>query len=614
MLEINRCKNVAELLLARLQASPKAKAVSFLPRSQSGGESNSAAPWKTLTWQEFGDKVRYAAAGLLALGFKKGHRLALYAPTQLSWVVLDTATLCIGGVTVPIHEKVLVGDTIEILRRTKAAFLFVDGQAQWESIIDKIGTMPDLMRVITAEAVMGDADTQISMAELEERGMQGLQRAGMLGPQAREGDLLAHASRSVEKDRDACIYHSSGTTGAMRPVPLTHENLLAQIRQAHAIFKDVFTGEEAALSMLPYAHIFGRFEFLCHLAFGAHGYLAEGFDRLGELLPKASPTIIFTVPRVLEKIYHRTMLKVEGLSGMQRYVAESSLALKAPGGLKGFFADKLFYSKIRDALGGRLRTVVSAGAPLAPDVGRFFQALGVKVLEGYGLTETTGAIACTQGQDDDLGTVGRVFPECEVKIASDGEILARGPNIFKAYGYSSTEKHTDQPSPFIEDWFQTGDLGLFDDRGRLVVTGRKKDLIITSAGKNIAPQKLEALFAASPFIDQVVVVGNNRPFVVALVVPNRDALSQREEFKDFMGAADWHYRSEVKAVIQAEIDAANDRLASFESIKKFVILPQPLQFEKGEITLTQKLRRDAIAAQYTHLIDPIYDEWERSGI
>jgi long-chain acyl-CoA synthetase len=622
-IDTGKCKNIAALFIERLKMSPEAPALSYFESpsevhsnpSQSKSKPNRKAipaGWQTLNWKQYGDRVRAIAAGLLSLGFKKGHRVALYAPSHLAWLLMDMATLTIGGVTVPIHEKSSDKDVVTILQKTQAPFLFVQGQKSWEKVIQSLHKLQDIQRVITTEKVSGDSEIQISLSDLETRGIQGMKRLKMYGANAPEGDLLEHASSNIEGERNACLYFTSGTTGEPRPVPITHNQLLSQIGQLTQTFKDEFGPKDVALHFLPWSHIFGRVEWLSHLAYGCHGFITEGTDLLERHFPKVSPTILFSVPRVLEKIHQKITQKISDLGGFKRKLAEKSLGLsgKKPDGFKGLLADKLVFSKIRDLLGGKLRCIISAGAPLNPDLGKFFQTLGIKVIQAYGLTETTGAITLTLGDAEDLESVGKPLPDTEIRLSSEGEIQVRGPTVIQAYGLSSTEKDTEIPEnkdQFVEGWFLTGDLGEWDENGNLVIIGRKKDIIITSAGKNIAPQKIESIFSLDPLIDQVIVFGNNQPYLVALITLNTENLKHHSEIAPILSGENWHTNPQIIALIQSKVDHVNEGLASFETIKKFSILPEPFQNVKEEITLSLKPRRQKISEIYADKIKSLYE-------
>jgi long-chain acyl-CoA synthetase len=556
---------------------------------------------------EFGDGVRRLALGLHSLGFGKGDKLCLLAENRPEWTMFDFAVLSLGGLTVPIYTT-LVGEQIRyIIEDSDAKVVVVSSPELWKKVGPLRSRLPEVGRyiVMTPEA----RDGSMTMDDLLARGRE---------LEARQPGLFEELLGAVRPEDEASIIYTSGTTGDPKGVVLTHDNFLSNVKTAAAIMD--FTSEDRVLSFLPLSHVLERMVMFAYLYVGATIAFAESVEAVAQNLVEVRPTIMVSVPRVFEKIYARVMDQVLGSSPLRRRIffwaaatgkKHSAAVLagrKVPPGLKLRLAvaRKLVFSKILAKTGGRIRFFVSGGAPLAKDIGEFFHAIGLIIYEGYGLTETSPVLAVNTASHIKFGTVGRPIPGVEIKIAPDGEILARGPNIMKGY----YKKEAETREVFEGGWFHTGDIGHLDEDGFLVITDRKKDLIVTSGGKNVAPQPIENLLKTVPCISNVVVIGDRRKFVSALVVPNFEKLEEwaRSEGIAFGSREELVRDERVAAFFQAEIDRATPNLASYERIKKIRILSRDFEIERGEITPTLKVRRSSIETRYRELIDGMYRE------
>ena len=427
----------------------------------------------------------------------------------------------------------------------------------------------------------------------------------------------------VKPGDEATLIYTSGTTGVPKGVILTHDNLISNIKTASDIVE--FSSKDTVLSFLPLSHILERMVMFTYIYKGCTVAFAESVEAVAQNLLEVRPHIMVSVPRVFEKIYTKVMDQVLKSPALRRKIFFWALgvgkaygALKlagkpVPGGLRlrRAIAAKLVFSKIIARTGGRVRFFVSGGAPLSKDIAEFFYAIGLVILEGYGLTETSPLLSINTFENIRLGTVGKPAPGIDIKIAADGEILARGPNIMKGY----YKKDAETREVMEGGWFHTGDIGHFDADGFLVITDRKKDLLVTSGGKNIAPQPIENLLKTSPYISNAVVIGDRRRFVAALLVPEFDKLKEYAKAQGIPYATIEELCRDKRIVdlLKAEVDRATPLLASYERIKKIVVLPRDFDIEKGEITPSLKVRRANVTAEYQAAIDALYREETEEG-
>jgi len=580
-----------------------------------------ALQWSVLSWTELGQEVRAIAAGLTGLGVEAGDRVAILSSTRLEWSLLDYAVLSLGAVSVPIYHSNTSGQVAWVLRDSGARVVVVEDVTQLEKVQAELDSLPFLETIVVIE---------VMDLRSEERGklLDELSRDGrrVLREQPEE---FAERLAAVEPGWLATIVYTSGTTGVSKGVRLTHANLLAAVEAVRAVM--AVDEEDTTVCCLPLSHIYGR---LGQYAALNHGYCiayAQRVDLLGEVLQEVRPTFFFGVPRIYERIYHKVVSSyrempplLKGLVKRGVDVARSEEPEAPLGTVKRLrqkleigqrladhagerAAQKTVFEPVREALGGRVRFCISGGAPLSREVAEFFRLAGVEILEGYGLTECVGAATINLLGDNRLGTVGRPLPGIQVRIAPDGEILLRGGVVFEAY-----HNQPDETSLSLSDsgWLHTGDVGKFDEGGSLVITDRKKDLIITSGGKNVAPQRVEAALRMSPYICDAMVFGDRRPYLVALLVLEPEEV---EHFAEHLGLPtdDWGTllrEPRVERLVGAELERCNDKLARFEQVRRYRVLQRKLSVEGGELTPTLKVRRKAVQDRNRPLIEALYAE------
>ena len=590
-------ETLPQILLNTAHSFPKEDL--FLYKSQ--------GKYHPISTQETFDTIRYFSLGLRELGLNREDKLILLAENGPKWVMVDLATMCQGGITVPIYTSLTPEQTLYIVDNSDAKLLVCSSPELWEKIV----AIKDKLKKISTYIVFFD-----------KRGSNILtfQQVLELGKKIDEKNphLFKEMALSIKPDDIASIIYTSGTTGVPKGVMLTHQNFVSNVTTCAPLFQ--ISEKDTVLSFLPLSHVLERMVVFCYLYKGASIAFAESVETVAENLLEIRPHIMVSVPRVFEKIYARVMDNVLESSPLKRKIffwavkigrkaSPYRLAKKPlPRSLqfKYNLAHKLVFSKILERTGGRVRFFVSGGAPLSPDIAEFFYAIGLVILEGYGLTETSPVVAVNTFDAIKSGTVGKPIPGVEVKIAEDGEILVRGPNVMK--GYYKMEAETQEA--FAGGWFHTGDIGFLDEEGYLVITDRKKDLIVTAGGKNVAPQPIENMIKTNPYISNVVVIGDKRKFVSALVVPEFEKLEEYARFNNipFQSRKDLVNNEEIKRFILAEIDRSTPNLASYEKIKKIALLERKFELAKGEITPTLKVRRKIIEEKYKDIIDSLYQE------
>lgn len=575
--------------------------------------------WSVLTWTELGEQVRSVAAGLIGLGVQPGDRVALLSATRIEWSILDYASLAIGAVVVPVYHSSTGAQAAHVLEDSGASILVVETRALLERVQAHIADLPALRRVVVVEVMdLRGLERGLLLDELTRDGRRFLRERG--------GELAARLA-AVRPGDLATIVYTSGTTGHPKGVCLTHRSLVAAVHALDGAL-DV-TVDDTTVLCLPLSHIYARVAVFASLSHGFCIAYAQRVDLLGEVLREVRPTFFFGVPRLYERIYHEVIkgfrdlppllqtLVRDGVAAAreargvpaleERRAPRSALGRKIADRVRGQVAGKAVFEPLREALGGRVRFCVSGGAPLNVDVARFFRVAGIEILEGYGLTETCGAGTVNSLTENRLGTVGRPLPGIRFRIAPDGEILMHGSVVFA--GYHGLEDET----ALVLDpdgWFHTGDVGRFDEAGYMIITDRKKDLIITSGAKNVAPQHVEAALRASPYIADAMVFGDRRPFLVALLAVDDEEL---RSFASSLGLPtdDWTALlrdPRIQQLLDAEVERCNRRLARYEWVKRYRVLQRSLTIEGGELTPTLKIRRDAIAARHQPLIDGMYAE------
>ncbi len=552
--------------------------------------------WRDRTYHQLWDAVQGIARGLKALGIMPGDRVGLLARTRPEWIIADLAIWCCDAVTVPIYPSIPADQVHYIVEDSGAEWVIAENEALAVKA-------PHSDRVILIEPGPSESRSFLSLS---------LDGPPMLPSRGRD-DL-------------ATLVYTSGTTGLLKGVMLTHGNILSNIEDiALTMSRDSgaeVTPDDVALSFLPLSHILERTTHHFFLGEGAVVAYARSTDDLPDDLLAIRPTLMVSVPRVFEKIYARVQAQVGSYSAFQQRIFRAGVRIgearyqyfqqgrPVPTWIQQQHRlyDRLVYQKIRQAVGGRLRMVISGGAPLAPEIGLFFFAMGVPVLEGYGLTETAPVLAVNVLPVPRYGTVGRPLSRVQIAIAEDGEILARGPNV--TAGYWNLPEDTKEA--FQDGWFHTGDVGTLTPDGFLKVTDRKKYLIVLSTGKNVAPQAVEQKLTLSPLIEQAVVLGNRRKFISALLYLD-PALVQ--EWARLNGKANGDYATLLKdpalmAHAMGEVERVSSDLAPFERPKKVRFIPEPLAQETGELTASLKVKLPVVEAKYRQLIDSIYHEGE----
>ncbi|MGH3665720.1 MAG: AMP-dependent synthetase/ligase [Egibacteraceae bacterium] len=549
--------------------------------------------WRGLTWAQLADRVREVAAGLVAVGVEPGDRVALVCGTRLEWTVSDLAILAAGAVTVPMYETSSVDQCTWILADSKAKVAIAE-TADHGKILD---------------AARGDAPDLGEVFVVDDGGLQAL--AERADGAAR--DHITERAAAPRADDLASIVYTSGTTGNPKGCMLTHGNWLWTARQSEVTLRKLLGDEDATLLFLPLAHSFARLiQFLCLESDVTMGY-SRGVEHLVEDLQSFSPTFLLSVPRVFEKVFNGARAKATG--GKRKVfdaAADTAQAWSSstnPGlGLKlrrGLF-DRLVYAKLREAIGGRINYCVSGGAPLSPYLANFFHAAGITILEGYGLTETSAPATVNTPDALRIGSVGRPLPGVTVRVDDDGEILVSGGNVFAGY-YHNVAATKEVLSG--DGWLRTGDLGEIDDDGFLRITGRKKEIIVTAGGKNVAPAVLEERLKSNRLVSQCMVIGDNRPFIAALVTLDPEELTAFAGEQDLSGSPAELVRTDpVKSEVAKAIAHANVAVSKAESIRKFSILERDFTQEDAELTPTLKVKRRVITEHFATEIEALYEQ------
>ena len=574
-----------------------------------------AGAYKPISHSEVAERVRHSARGLTSLGVRRGDRVGILSENRPEWAIADFACLTAGLTDVPIYPTLPADQIAYVLKDSGAVAIFVSTRTQAEKIREIRAQLPALKTVIGFDDIPGLVN--MSMADLQKRGAEGETSASIAT--YKEDALL------VKPDDVATIIYTSGTTGEPKGVMLTHDNIFSNVAASRKAIP--FEGRDTGLSFLPLSHIFERMAgHYMMFATGTSIAYAESIDTVAANMGEVRPTLVLSVPRLYEKMYARILetaltggfLKKKiffWARGVAERWANEKLASREPGGLLAMqygIAQKLVFSKLKARTGGRLRYFVSGGAPLSPDINKFFYAAGLEILEGYGLTETSPVIAVNTPENFRIGTVGKPIDGVEVKIASDGEIMTRGPHVMKGY-YNKPEATREAIEP--DGWFHTGDIGEIRD-GFLAITDRKKDIIVTAGGKNIAPQPLENKVKTNKYVAQAVMLGDKRKFPSMLVVPNFDQLERWATKRNII----WTDRAQllrmptIQAKMEQEVNKELAGAAHFEIPKKIGLIEHDFSIEKGELTPTQKVKRRAIDKNYKKLIDSLYDEAERSGV
>jgi long-chain acyl-CoA synthetase len=543
--------------------------------------------WREVGWPEAARRVDELANGLLALGIRKGDTFGILGRTTLEWALFDFALALVGGVTAPLYATSSARDCAYVLSHSDAVGVLVEDEEQEAKLAEARAEVPALRHVLT-------------FAGLDELAARGREHAEA------HPEALAEAAHAVGDDDLYTFIYTSGTTGPPKGCRILHRHYYDMVATVD-LLDEFVVEDDVILLYLPLAHNFGR---LMHLL-GAYAGLTVAFCpdpyRVAEALPAVRPTLFPSVPRIFEKLHGALVAGFDEQTGVKRRLVGWALAvgrrasalLEAgrplpPGlALQHRLADRLVYSQVKERLGGRLRVAVSGGAPLSPEIARFLHAVGVLVLEGYGLTECTSAATVNLPSRFRFGTVGPALPGIELKLDPDGELLIRSPMNFA--GYHKDEEAT--RAVLTEDgWLRTGDVAAIDEDGFVTITDRKKDILVTAGGKNVAPQNLENELKSSKYVSQALVVGDRRPYVAALI-----ALDEQEIARWRAGGG-----SDAEELVRAIVDEVNSGRARFEQIRRFAILPRDFSLEAGEVTPTLKLRRRVCEQHFADEIEVLY--------
>lgn len=600
-----RYQSLAEMFLSQVRRYGKRELYRFAKDGR----------WQSYTWEESFLRVREIALGLASLDAKKGDRAAIFCANRVEWSLIDWANICVGLLTVPIYSSSAPKQVFRILEHSGSTFFFVESAERLKKLDLSDPSLSSVQCIIVIDS-SGELGTR-TQGTVKILTLEDLREMGRRHSEARDNRVFDQMVSSLRPKDDLTIIYTSGTTGEPKGVLTTHRHYLFMLDAAASALG--VTDQEVNLQFLPLAHSLGRLEHWIVVACGFTCGFARSIESVANDLQTIRPTILISVPRIYENAYNRIRSRIAADSALRKAIFQWAVSVgrrlsrlkqegkAAPLGVRiaGFLAYRLVFSKIHSLFGGRLRMAISGGAPLSPEIAEFFHAMGVLILEGYGLTETSTVSHVNRPQRFVFGTVGLPLNGVECRIASDGEILLRGPNILKCYfrDPEATRHAMDK-----DGWFHTGDVGQLNADGFLRITDRKKDLIVTSGGTKVAPQTIENLLKTDPLIHQAMVIGDKHNHLVALLTLNREQLAERAKrdgltFANLeeMAAHPW-----VIALLKESIRQKNKELAPYETVRSFRILAHDFAVEKEELTPTLKLRRQVVIERYKDLIAEMY--------
>ena len=595
--------NVMRILLDRAAKSADRTAVHF---KRGGG-------WRTYTWKEMVERARRISNGLLSLGVKQGDRVAILSSTRVEHPIADAGILGSGAITVPMYQSILPHEVAYILEDSGSSHVFVENEQQLAKVREIRGSLPGLGKAILFEGGVPEADASwvVSMDDLSRMGDEYAARA--------PGEVDARIE-ALEPEQTASILYTSGTTGNPKGVMLTHRNWCYEAAAVERIA--VIQPGDSILFFLPLAHSFARVVQIAAWHTGAE----TAFSDPNEIVQNAGeirPSLIPSAPRVFEKVYSTVVSNGSSSPGLKGILFRWAMSLfdeyvearqagRTYGRLGWTVAKKLVFSKVahtlrNERLGGRIRVFVSGSAPLSPKIAWFFDLLDLAVLEGYGLTETSAGTSVNRLGKNKIGTVGPPMPGTEFKIAPDGEILIRGGGVMKGY-YNKPKETAEVLEP--DGWFHSGDIGSLDADGYLRITDRKKDIIVTAGGKNVAPQNIENALKTEPIVSQALVYGDKRKYLTALITVQEENARKILDAKGIKVSSyeELTKRPEIRAEVEAAVARLNTTLARYETIKKFAIPPRDFTIESGELTPTLKVKRKQTTEHYRAVLDALYEE------
>ncbi len=594
----NRAASVGALFLERIRKSADHEAFRY----------PSGEDWSSVTWSQTGERVKRIAAGLVALGVAPGQRVAIASTTRYEWILADIATMCAGAATTTVYPTTMAADVAYILADSESAVVFAEDDDQIAKLREHRDELPAVVKVVTFDGTP-DGDWVISLDDLEKLGAEQL---------ADSPDVVAERVAATRSEDLATLIYTSGTTGRPKGVRITHSAMTYEGAAIDAM--DVLSTEDEQFLWLPLSHVFGKVLVVIQLQIGFATAVDGRIPRIVDNLAVLKPTFMAAAPRIFEKAHARVTTMAEGEGGLKAKIfgwafkvgielSRLRRAGKEPGSLLAFqhkLADKLVFSKIRDRFGGRVRFFISGSAALNKDLAEWFHAAGVLILEGYGLTENCAGACLNHPEAFKIGTVGPPFPGTEVTIASDGEVLIKGPQVMQGY-----HELPDQTAEALNEdgWLHTGDIGELDSDGFLRITDRKKDLFKTSGGKYVAPSLIEGQFKnICPYASQFMVHGNERNFCSALVTLDPDSIAGWAEQHGLEGKsyAEIVTSPQAREMVAGYVEELNSQLNRWETIKKFVILEQDLSVEGGEMTPSLKVKRKVVEDKYRDKLDALY--------
>jgi long-chain acyl-CoA synthetase len=563
----------------------------------------------TLTYAAYYERVLMVSRGLVKMGVKPGDRIAILSENRAGWVIADMGILCTGSVTVPIYPTNTPEQIEYMVNHSGAKIVFVSGKFQYSKLLKARESMPGLELVVSFERFLGDPKLPVTtfyqLSEID----------SPITPEEKQ-EIEAGIDR-IEPDNMLTLIYTSGTTGVPKGVMLSHGNILTNTQYLTEQSR-VITENEVLLSFLPLSHILERTAgYYMTIRNGCLMAFADSIEKVPDNMMEIRPTVMVSVPRLFEKIYHRIFENAHQMSAVKRglfhwavgvgkkYVAATYID-KKPSALLNFkysLADRLIFSKIRARFGGKMKLFCCGGAPLDKTINEFFWVIGIPIFEGYGLTETSPALSFNNFEHIRFGSIGVPLNQTEFKIAGDGEILVKGPQVMLGY-YNNPEATAET---FQNGWFKTGDIGHIED-GFIFITDRKKELIITAGGKNIAPQPLENELKMIKYVSSAFVYGDRKPYIIALIVPNIERMLEfaKEKHIHFFEMQDLVMNEQVQKLFEQRLAEINSHLPPYETIKKFVLLPRDFSIEGGELTPTLKLRRKVIYEKYKQKIEDLY--------
>lgn len=598
-------RTLAELFLQAVKKFGRPDALNF----KKDGE------WRSISSAEMISRAENIALGLHALGLRKGDKVALLAANCPEWTLTDAGCQFSGVVDVPIYTTLAPNAVEYIIKDSGAKVFFLQNKNAFERLQSILSDCPTIEKVVLFENEEVEDENVILLVELEQSGAK---------LKAEKPDFIKDLTNAVEPSDIATLIYTSGTTGEPKGVMLSHANIVSNTLDAGA--EHAFSPNDKPLSVLPLSHVFERTGMYLYILSGMAIYFAESIEKVADNLGEVKPTLFVAVPRIFEKVYAKAKMKAAQASPLKEKVFDLAIAVgkeyallterKQPIprllAIKHSVADKLVFSKIRQFFGGKLSFCISGGAALSEDIYLIFTGAGISIMQGYGLTETAPVVTTNTGMNARLGTVGKPIRNVQIRLAADGEIEVNGANVMLGY-YNKPEATREV---FTEDgWFKTGDVGTIDADGFLKITDRKKELFKTSGGKYIAPSPIEQMIMGSRFVSQVVLVGNNRKFPAALIVPNFEQLENYAKLNnlEIKTHAEFCENASITELIEQDIAALTENLSSFERVKRIALLEKELSVEGGELTPTLKVKRRIVSEKYHATIEKIYAEAERKN-